>query len=290
VSGEEYRVLKKEKNMESLSLKKTLNTDELGYKGSQLRCLLLTSMEKTQLQDSIVRIIKQKAHPELSIVFSDDFEYYPKGFANPKEAELDKVNIPVNGSFKYCETLNRWWLKRNARTPVWDFVCNATINDTSGLVLVEAKAHQNELCQKQDQSGAKEGSLNRQTIDEALSLINRKYNYKLSADNHYQLSNRVAWCLKLASLGIPVVLIYLGCLHTNEMTISKTDSLLYNAEQWESLVTKYSGQIGFKDWEKKISGKPLQKDSEKSSFFYPIIRTIDIQLQHGEIDLLCNII
>jgi hypothetical protein len=34
--------------------------------------------------------------------------------------------------------------------------------------------------------------------------------FHISRDNRYQMSNRFAWSWKLASVGVPVVLVYLG--------------------------------------------------------------------------------
>ena len=47
-------------------------------------------------------------------------------------------------------------------------------------------------------------------------------------DHHYQLSNRFAWLWKLASLGIPVVLLYLGFLNAQDMT---DDGPLFRSEE-----------------------------------------------------------
>ncbi len=278
--------------MESIKVKTTLDAKNIGWKGSQLRCLLLTSMDKPVLQRTLTSIINQKSVSGLKVEFSNGFEYFPKGLINPKEIELDKANINVNSPIKYCNVLNKWWLKRNARTPVWDLVCTALINDTPGFILIEAKSHQNELLKTKDESGAIKGSPNRCKIEEALSVINSQYGYNLSADNYFQLSNRIAWSLKLASLGIPVVLIYLGCLETKEMSISKNDSLLYNDEQWEGIVTNYSKEVDFEDWGKIISGEKLKDDNipVESSFFCPIIRSVNIQFEAGELSLNCSVV
>ena len=131
--------------MGSIKVKTTLDVDKIGWKGSQLRCLLLTNMEKSVLQSTLISIINQKSVSGLKVEFSNGFEYFPKGLIKPKEIELDKANINVNGSSNYCNVLNKWWLNRSTRTPVWDFVCTAVINDTPGFILIEAKAHQNEL-------------------------------------------------------------------------------------------------------------------------------------------------
>jgi len=249
-------------------------------------------MDKPVLQRTLTSIINQKSVSGLKVEFSNGFEYFPKGLINPKEIELDKANINVNSPIKYCNVLNKWWLKRNARTPVWDLVCTALINDTPGFILIEAKSHQNELLKTKDESGAIKGSPNRCKIEEALSVINSQYGYNLSADNYFQLSNRIAWSLKLASLGIPVVLIYLGCLETKEMSISKNDSLLYNDEQWEGIVTNYSKEVDFEDWGKIISGEKLKDDNipVESSFFCPIIRSVNIQFEAGELSLNCSVV
>lgn len=271
--------------MEQIIAKTALQACDLRKKGSQLRCLLLSGMEKAKLQNSLIRIIDQKNPGSIKIEFTDDFEYFPKGLAYPTEIELDKAKIPVNGSTEYCKELRGWWLGKYARTPVWDFVCTASIDGAPGLILIEAKAHQNEFLKFEDSSKAKKGSANRIRIESALSEINAKYKYNMTANNYFQLSNRIAWCIKLASLGIPVVLVYLGCLGTEEMIISENDSLLRNAQQWEGLVTEYSKKISFSDWETQVSGELLQDSSSfiEPALFYPIIRTVDIQVTKGEI-------
>lgn len=277
--------------MESFMTKTEIHEDSLIWKGSQLRCLLLSSLAPDKLQHVLKSIIEQKNQGSIRVDFTKDFKYFPKGPTCHKEVELDKARIPINGSTEYCKKLQGWWLDKYARTPVWDFVCTATIDNTPGLILIEAKAHQNELVKEKDSSGAKEGSANRSKIESVLSEVNTKYNYKLSASNYFQLSNRIAWSIKLASLGIPVVLIYLGCIDTKELSISKKDSLINRANQWDDLVKAYSEKVSFRDWEKKISGQQMQDDSFSvaPSFVYPIIRTVNIHLQRGEINLNCSI-
>ena len=41
--------------------------------------------------------------------------------------------------------------------------------------------------------------------------------WSLSRDSHYQLANRFAWAWKLADMGLPTILIYLGFLNAAEM-------------------------------------------------------------------------
>jgi hypothetical protein len=250
-------------------------------------------MSKEELQESLIHIIGQETIEKLKIKFTDDFDYFPKGLANPREIELDKEKIPIYRSIDYCTTLNKWWLKKSARTPVWDLVCKAEIDGLPGVILVEAKAHNNELYKKNDKTGSEKGSANYNRIKEALKLVNTRYKYNLSPDTHYQLSNRIAWSIKLASLGIPVVLIYLGCINTEEMesSINKNDSLIKGKKDWKELVEKYSGEVGFKEWEEKIPGNGLQEEDSTitPSFVYPIIRAENIRLEKGEINITCTI-
>ena len=54
----------------------------------------------------------------------------------------------------------------------------------------------------------------------------------------YQLANRIAWAWKLASMGIPVVLVYLGFLHATKM--SDRGQWFIDRAEWENAVRRYS--------------------------------------------------
>jgi hypothetical protein len=141
-------------------------------------------------------------------------KWMPKGFCNPEEARLDRSDI-----LPACvrQILQDWWLvyKRGANTPNWDLASTCTIQGQRGLVLIEAKAHVKEL-NENDSCGAKnEANLGRickaicnasHTLSEVVKGID------ISCCTHYQLANRVAFSWKIASLGIPVILVYLGFL------------------------------------------------------------------------------
>ena len=65
--------------------------------------------------------------------------------------------------------------------------------------------------------------------------------WNLSTESHYQLSNRFAWNWKLASLGVPVVLVYLGFLNANEMEHrGKTFS---SFEDWKACMKTHAADI-----------------------------------------------
>ncbi len=59
-----------------------------------------------------------------------------------------------------------------------------------------------------------------------------------SCDSHYQLANRFAWSWKLTSLGIPVVLVYLGFLNASEMT--DQGEPFRSADAWKKAVKAHT--------------------------------------------------
>jgi hypothetical protein len=118
------------------------------------------------------------------------------------------------------EEVTSWWLavRKGANTPNWHIASTCTIGEKKGLLLVEAKAHVAELkedCKTLDEDASDLSIDNHKQIGLAitaasLGLNNALPGWRLSCDSHYQLANRFAWAWKLASMGIPVVLVYLG--------------------------------------------------------------------------------
>lgn len=114
-----------------------------------------------------------------------------------------------------------WWLKGRGTRPTWDLICQIEVQDKHGLLLVEAKAHEGEFDWKGKRlpPSASVGSENNLAqisgcIQEANAALNRACDgpFNLSVGSHYQLANRMAYLWKLANLGLPVVLLYLGFL------------------------------------------------------------------------------
>jgi hypothetical protein len=62
--------------------------------------------------------------------------------------------------------------------------------------------------------------------------------WHLSTVSHYQLANRFAWSWKLASLGVPVVLVYLGFLQAAEM--ADLGAPFADADAWTQMVRQHS--------------------------------------------------
>lgn len=138
-----------------------------------------------------------------------------------------------------------WWFpyktNRNRR-PTWDLISHITVEGKPGVLLVEAKAHVGELkeqdskeCPAKDKPRrmANDYSIRLRLCEASLGLTSLGIGaFQLSADSHYQLSNRLAYLHKLASSGVPTVLMYLGWLESPDWP---TDPLR-NAQQWKDLV------------------------------------------------------
>ncbi|HPV14642.1 MAG TPA: hypothetical protein PL126_03215 [Candidatus Cloacimonadota bacterium] len=66
---------------------------------------------------------------------------------------------------------------------------------------------------------------------------------KISHDSHYQLSNRIAYTWKLASLGVPTILLYLGFLN-DPYWISKRKRHFGTDGEWLEEIKRYFKQVG----------------------------------------------
>jgi hypothetical protein len=128
-----------------------------------------------------------------------------------------------------------------------------------GLILAEAKAHYGELGSG---GGGAKNSQNEARIRDAIAEANEHLSrispgWNLTADSHYQLCNRFAWGWKVASLGVPVVLVYLGFLNVEDMPgyrVFRTD------QEWENAVLEHAeGVVPHGAWNKPldINGTPL---------------------------------
>lgn len=145
--------------------------------------------------------------------------------------------------------LKDWWLPQQSdgktrKGATWDLLSTCTIRGRNGLLLVEAKAHEEEL----DDSGkhlapnaSVQSKLNHHHIGANLREASERLNeradgiFNLRIDSHYQLANRIAWAWKLADCGIPVVLLYLGFLGD---TYFRSD-YLRDADHWQRAMGAY---------------------------------------------------
>lgn len=252
-----------------------LTLEEL--KGSRLGCLELTGMSKNKVVKAFAKMVDPYAK-----IDEDDY-WMPRGIWEPEEARLtEPVPKPNPHLFPFIPrdadrcALTSWWLQiaKNANTPNWDIVSTCTIEGKDGIVLVEAKAHAGELSRSgksfNDGISSKE---NHDQIGAAIVEANGKLNailpgWVLSRDSHYQLCNRFAWAWKIASLGIPVVLVYLGFLNAEEMGSGHFRS----HGEWEQAVRDYAkGIVPSSAWGNRlmVNGTP----------FWPLIKSADVGFQ-----------
>jgi hypothetical protein len=118
---------------------KTISFREREFKGSRLRCLLLTSREPTEVAEFLSALVA----PHAKVSAND--QWAPRGLREPDEAKLGETAGFLSEQDR--NTVTGWWLakSRRANTPNWDLVSGCQIGNRQGLILVEAKAHEGEL-------------------------------------------------------------------------------------------------------------------------------------------------
>lgn len=224
-------------------------------RGSRPRCVLLTDGRRAEVAARLTNLV---AVPELVISAADRWLPYGKPVLREngqwdktpaREAQLGKANTLVSGGIN--QQLLDWWLTvqtKNITTPSWDIASTCHINGQPGLLLVEAKAHAAELDAAGKYFSEKSNRQNHEKIGLAIEQANAALTaatgnpWHLSRDHHYQLSNRFAWAWRLADLGVPVVLLYLGFLNAQEMD-GKDTELFQSAEQWAAAVQEYGAGV-----------------------------------------------
>jgi hypothetical protein len=175
------------------------------------------------------------------------------GLYGAREARLESFLPPRLGN-----ELRKWWLAspRGANTPNWDLAAEGSLNGNPALVLIEAKANTKELAasgkpRPRSRIDTKSSALvdpsdaswrNHARIGAALSEADASLNdiapgFRVDRDSHYQFSNRIAFTWKLASLGLPTVLIYLG--FTGDSGITDAGPMLADEGHWRTLMNRH---------------------------------------------------
>lgn len=250
-----------------------LNSKE--RRGSKPRCHLLTHGTADEVAERLTALVAPFA------TVSPDDCWMPVGFAQVQEAELNKAPRLLSADIR--AQLGAWWLptdRQTARTPNFDIASTCTVGGVPGLLLVEAKAHAQEL--RKEESGrvlaanesedrrASHGTIGRAIAEAATGLtLATGAPCHISRDSHYQMANRFAWAWKLTELGVPVVLVYLGFLNADEME-DRSAPFASDAE-WHQLVQAHSAPLFEVDpWEKvwACNGHSL----------VPLIRSIKLSL------------
>lgn len=227
-----------------MSWNKQLGKD---WKGSRPRCVLFMNGEREEVARRLTKLV---GLPDYVTVSPGD-NWIPYGKPCQREddswdktpaleARLNQANCLV-----YPEKRNQlrdWWLCHGGNTPVWDIASTCRINGDRGLILIEAKAHEKELTNPTNCGSTNPENLEKikRAIDAAncnlQSLIGG--DWRLSHKSYYQISNRFAWSWKLASLGIPVVLVYLGFLNACDMDSANT-TLFRSKTEWKRVLKNY---------------------------------------------------
>lgn len=177
-----------------------------------------------------------------------DAAFMPRGDAEPEEARLERFGPSLWSDSPAWGRLQDWWLvhRRGANTPNWDIASSCEIEGRPGLVLVEAKANWPELglAGKRLANDASPSSVeNHERIGAAIDEARAAWQHidsavMISRDTHYQLSNRIAFAWKLATLGIPVVLVYLG--FTGDEGIRDAGAPFADDADWRKAFAEYS--------------------------------------------------
>jgi hypothetical protein len=195
------------------------------------------------------------------VQISADSKYMPLGVERPLEARLETFGPAWMPTLPWPD-LRDWWLKhkRGANTPNWDMAVGCTIEGRPGLVLVEAKANWRELGRGGKVPGRKPSDKSKENhdhigraIDEACAgwkqIDPRVF---ICRDSHYQLANRLAFTWKLATLGVPVVLVYLGFIGDEGIRADAGAPFLDDRE-WQRAFSEYtSGVIPLELFKKRI--------------------------------------
>lgn len=251
-------------------------------RGSKPRCHLLTSGSP----DMVARRLTEIAAPFAAVDAQRD-RWMPCGFDDVREATLPEADRLLPPNVRH--DLKRWWLTVSTpatRTPNWDIAATCTIDSRPGILLIEAKAHDQELIKEEagrksiDMAAAKANANARRNLlridwalrDASVALAAETgIRWELSCDRCYQMSNRFAWAWKLTDLGVPVVMVYLGFLNADEMGGNGSNAIIDHMT-WEAMVKTHSRalcptEVWNRQWP--LKGTPLS----------PLIRSWEVGLQ-----------
>lgn len=222
-------------------------------RGSYPRCLLLMQGNRADVAERLTKLVDIT-----DVSVSAENRWMPTGI--PELVAPGKWNLAPAQEAKLGEDegflspergqqVTDWWLKvvAKANTPNWDVASTCRVSGKPGLILVEAKAHAAELsCAAKPKPSTPNGEKNdcrtRDAMAEANGALNRvRPGWRLSCDSHYQMANRFAWAWKLASMGVPVVLLYLG--FTQSVEMADRGEPFEDGTAWEKTVREHSAGI-----------------------------------------------
>lgn len=224
-------------------------------RGSKPRCHLLTDGFPTEVAGRLTHLVSPHGFVSSRLCWA------PDGFDDVEELQIQKPNALISDE-KSRELEDWWFVTPRGSAPSWDLASQCTIGKgrgaRRGVLLVEAKAHRAELGsggKQLDRKATAESRQNHQHIGEAIEEANRDLRsitglkaWGLSRDSCYQMSNRFAWSWKLACLGTPVVLVYLGFLNAIEMS-DKGDPFSEHADWVDCVKEQAQGKVPEDAWD-----------------------------------------
>lgn len=245
------------------------------HKGSSHDLLVWTNKQRSEMAAQLNRLFNP-----LYVNFSEQDEWVPdeqRGQNTERSIKTfvlkHKVLFP-NADMKRLES---WWQEVPLHT-VWDFISTCTYQkEPKGLLIVEAKAHKNEL--KKDgkkitfqgknyhydqalmiREGLQEKEVpnrkllksindklcNHESIERFLCRAGKSLSDWIPDNNIdiskcYQLGNRIATTWMLASCGIPTSLVYLGFVNDPYEADKKP---IVDSADWRRTVSEYFANVG----------------------------------------------
>lgn len=209
------------------------------FDGSQRH--LLDWIESPNFLDTIREWIRPQG-----LRIQSDARWIPQSWSDPSESRLFDSASPFLRPEQKTE-LRKWWLVHPGNIPNWDLIIDARTEDhRPALVLVEAKAHSDEFdCGPKSRPDANNPRSveNHDRIENAIleanfALSQQAFRPSISCDHCYQLSNRIAFAWKLASMGITIGLIFLG--FTGDREIKKEGLHFSDDSHWQRAFGEYS--------------------------------------------------
>jgi hypothetical protein len=235
-----------------------MSEKDMVYRGSRKHVLDWTG--STQFLAELEEIVSID-----SVRIPDDAIYLPRGYVDTREARLESFGPLWIKDKNLHDVLQHWWLAHphGANTPNWDIAVGCEIEGKRGFVLCEAKANIPELSEggKTLSSDASAKSKeNHAKIGDAIAHAADRWraidpSISISHESHYQFANRLAFTWKLASLGVPVVLMYLGFL--GDEGIVDVGEMFHDHDDWQRVFVNYTSS----QFPQRLLGKRIELES-----------------------------
>jgi hypothetical protein len=153
---------------------------------------------------------------------------------------------------EWLDAFRSFWPFAGSGTPHWDALAKVPLEVGSGVVMLEAKAHKNELDKPKDRAGATAKD-SRELIEASCAAARRFYcvppDTRSWEDSYYQVGNRLAhlWWMHVVP-NVPTWLVWV--FFTNDHVTWNSDALA--AHQWHHVFATVKQKVGLRP------GHPLE--------------------------------